>query len=400
MVDVCLYFQVHQPYRMKQYSIFQIGKDKKYFDDPKNGAVLRKVASKCYIPANNVMLELLDKHPEFKVSYSLSGTVIDQLEDYAPEVLDSFRTLADTKRVEFLNETYYHSLSFLYSKEEFVEQVKMHHNKIKSLFGVTPEVFRNTELIYNNELGNFVEKMGFKGVLCEGADHVLGWRNPNFVYKPKGAGRIKLMLKNYKLSDDVAFRFSERSWKDWPLTAEKYGQWINAINGNGNCLNLFMDYETLGEHQWADTGIFNFMRKVPEEVLRNPDNGFATPSELINKYKAMDEIDVHNMMSWADVERDLSAWLGNSMQKSAISKLYEVEKSVKESGDPKILEDWRKLTTSDHLYYMCTKWFADGDVHKYFNPYDSPYDSFINFMNILNDIYLRINDKKALIKIS
>ena len=400
MVDVCLYFQVHQPYRMKQYSIFQIGKDKKYFDDPKNGAVLRKVASKCYIPANNVMLELLDKHPEFKVSYSLSGTVIDQLEDYAPEVLDSFRTLADTKRVEFLNETYYHSLSFLYSKEEFVEQVKMHHNKIKSLFGVTPEVFRNTELIYNNELGNFVEKMGFKGVLCEGADHVLGWRNPNFVYKPKGAGRIKLLLKNYKLSDDVAFRFSERSWKDWPLTAEKYGQLINAINGNGNCLNLFMDYETLGEHQWADTGIFNFMRKVPEEVLRNPDNGFATPSELINKYKAMDEIDVHNMMSWADVERDLSAWLGNSMQNSAISKLYEVEKSVKESGDPKILEDWRKLTTSDHLYYMCTKWFADGDVHKYFNPYDSPYDSFINFMNILNDIYLRIKDKKALIKIS
>jgi len=317
------------------------------------------------------------------------------VEAYAPDVLESFKKLADTGRVEFLDETYYHSLSFLHSKEEFKEQVRMHTAKMQELFGITPTVFRNTELVYNNELAKFVEGLGYKAILAEGHERILGWKNPNFVYRPKGCENIKLLLKNYKLSDDIAFRFSQQSWKEWPLTTEKFSQWVNAINGNGVTLNLFMDYETFGEHQWADTGIFDFMRQLPVEVLKNPDNGFVTPSALVEKHDAMDEVDCHHLMSWADVERDLSAWLGNKMQDSSIARLYALEQAVKKANDPPLLEAWRRLTTSDHLYYMCTKWFNDGDVHKYFNPYDSPYDSFINFMNILNDVMLRLRERNA-----
>jgi alpha-amylase len=295
--------------------------------------------------------------------------------------------------VEFLSETYHHSLSYLYSKEEFRSQVSLHRQIIRRLFGVEPRVFRNTELIYNNELANFVEKMGYKGILAEGADHILGWRSPNFIYTPVTCKKIKLLLKNYKLSDDVAFRFSNRGWKEWPLTADKFVHWINAVNGNGEVVNLFMDYETLGEHQWEDTGIFEFLRHFPEHLLAHPDNNFITPSEAVERYDSRSELDIHSFISWADIERDLSAWLGNDMQKNSLQELYRLEKNVMASKDKKLIDDWRKLTTSDHFYYMCTKWFSDGDVHKYFNPYDSPYESFIAFMNILNDIITRLREK-------
>jgi alpha-amylase len=392
MVSVCFYFQVHQPHRLRRYSVFDIGHHSHYFDEEKNRQIMEKVAGKCYIPANNTILELINKmNGKFKASYSLSGTFLDQCEKFAPHVIDSFRQLADTGCVEFLDETYYHSLSYLYSKEEFAEQVKMHNKKIRQLFNYKPQVFRNTELIYNNELANYVEKMGYKGILAEGADHILHWRSPNFVYSPKGASSIKLLLKNYRLSDDIAFRFGEKSWNEFPLTAPKFAQWANAINGNGNVLNLFMDYETFGEHQWEDKGIFEFLRHMPHEILNHPDNEFLTPSEVVDKYDSVGELDYHNFVSWADIERDLSAWMGNKMQQEALREIYHMETNVKLTRNPQIIDEWRKMQTSDHFYYMCTKWFNDGDVHKYFNPYDSPYEAFITYMNILNDFKIKSN---------
>lgn len=393
MVNICFYFQVHQPFRMRKYNIFDIGNKSNYFDDEKNIAVLRKVARKCYIPMNNIMLDLLNRHQEFKIAYSLSGVFIEQCEKWAPEVIDSFKQLAATGRVEFLSETYYHSLAYIFSKDEFKAQVELHAKKIEELFGQKPQVFRNTELIFNNEIAKFVEDMGYKGIIAEGWDSVLGWKSANFLYRPVSTTKIKALLKNYRLSDDIAFRFSNRGWSEWPLTMEKYSDWVNAYNGNGECINLFMDYETFGEHQWEDTGIFEFMKKFPEEILKNPDNAFKMPSELVDELEVKDVVDCHHMISWADMERDLSAWLGNRIQQSAIQRIYAIEKQVKDLNDPELLDDWRKLQTSDHFYYMCTKWFSDGDVHKYFNPYDSPYESFINFSNILNDVVLRINNK-------
>ncbi len=390
MVNICFYFQVHQPFRLRRYPIFDIGKSRDYFDSSKNISTMRKVADKCYLPMNRLLLNVMDEIPEFKASFSVTGTALEQFEQYCPEVLDSFKELKRTGRVEFLSETYHHTLAYLYSKDEFREQVEMHRKKIKKLFGAKPKVFRNTELIYNNEIAAYAEKMGFKAILAEGWDHYLQWRSPNFVYTPYGCSRIKLLLKNYKLSDDIAFRFSNRGWSEWPLTAERYASWVSNINGNGTNVNLFMDYETFGEHQWKDTGVFDFMRSLPRELLKHPDNSFTTPSEAA-KMKDVGEIDIPYMMSWADLERDLSAWTGNKMQQSAVRRLYMLEKSVKESGNKELIELWRKLQTSDHLYYMCTKYFSDGDVHKYFNPYDSPYDAFITFMNILHDLSYRVN---------
>jgi alpha-amylase len=335
---------------------------------------------------------MLQNNPDFKISYSFSGVVLDQFQEYAPDVLQCFQELVDTGQVEVLDETYYHSLAFIYSMKEFKEQIVMHNKKIRSLFGYKPRVFRNTELIYNNELAKFAENMRYKGILAEGADYILGWRSPNFLYRPATCKRIKLLLKNYKLSDDIAFRFSDRTWKEYPLTAPKYAQWINAANGNGNVVNLFIDYETFGEHQWADTGIFNFLEALPYELLKHPDNNFLTPSEVVDRYDVVAELDIPQLISWADIERDLSAWTGNNMQRAALAKIYEMEDRVKASGDPKLIEDWRKLQISDNFYYMCTKWFADGDVHKYFNPYDSPYDAFIAFMNIINDANHRLEN--------
>jgi alpha-amylase len=301
-------------------------------------------------------------------------------------VFDSFLELASTGCVEFIAETYYHSLSFLYNRDEFTRQTQMHCELIEDLFGRRPKVFRNTELTYNNDVASVIEDMGFEAILAEGADHVLGYRSPNFVYKPPNCESLRMLLKNYRLSDDIAFRFGNRSWKEWPMTAEKFTTWVDHINGNGYVCNLFMDYETFGEHQWADTGVFDFLASLPDKVLATGKNDFLTVSEAIDRYPVVGEIDVPHMISWADTERDLSAWVGNSMQANALHDLYALADDVLDSGEPVLIEDWRKLQTSDHFYYMCTKWFADGDVHKYFNPYESPYDAYINYMNILDSI--------------
>ncbi|MBN2317023.1 MAG: glycoside hydrolase family 57 protein [Sedimentisphaerales bacterium] len=392
MPSVCFYFQVHQPVRLRHYTVFD--KHEYYFDDHKNGAICRKVADKCYLPANRLLLDLIRRFEgRFRVSYSITGVLLEQLQHCAPEVLSTFDALAETGCVEFLAETYYHSLSFLYSRDEFIEQINKHVDTIEYYFGQRPKVFRNTELIYNNDLAALIESMGcFDAIITEGADHILGYRSPDFVYKPKGCEKLKLLLKNYSLSDDIAFRFSNRHWPQWPLTAEKFAQWIHNVNGNGNVVNLFMDYETFGEHQWEDTGIFDFIRHLPDEILKHPDNDFKTPTEVVKSYDSVGEVNVPHIISWADTERDLSAWLGNAMQSNAIHELYRIEKRIKDTNDENIIGDWRKLQASDHFYYMCTKYFADGDVHKYFNPYDSPYDSYINFMNVLGHLDSRCTE--------
>jgi alpha-amylase len=396
MASVCFYFQVHQPLRLRHYTVFD--QDCNYFDDSKNAQICRKVSNKCYLPSNSLMLDLIKKYKgRFKISYSITGVVLEQFERYAPEVLTTFQELAATGCVEFLAETYYHSLSFLYSRDEFFEQIESHKQAIQRYFGQTPRIFRNTELIYNNDLPILIDQIGgFDAVLAEGADHILGYRSPNFVYSPKKCTQLKLLLKNYRLSDDIAFRFSNRNWNQWPIRADKFAGWINAVNGNGYVVNLFMDYETFGEHQWKDTGIFDFMRHLPEEILKCPDNNFKTPSEVAAAYDAVDIVDVPYTTSWADIERDLSAWLSNPMQENALAELYRLEEKVKSTQDKNIITDWRQLQISDHFYYMCTKYFADGDVHKYFNPYDSPYDSYINFMNVLDNLNSRCS--KALLQ--
>ena len=389
MASICFYFQVHQPLRLRHYTVFD--KNDQYFDDYKNASICRKVANKCYLPANRLLLDVIRRlDGRFKIAYSLTGVLLEQLQLFSPEVISTFDALVETGCVEFLAETYYHSLSFLYSRDEFLEQINKHSETIERLFGQKPKVFRNTELIYNNELAALIESTGdFDAIITEGADHILGYRNSNFVYRPKNCSKLKLLLKNYRLSDDIAFRFSNRGWSQWPLTADKFARWINDINGN--VVNLFMDYETFGEHQWEDTGIFDFMSHLPGEILKNPYNNFKTPGEVAQSFQPVDTVDVPHLISWADIERDLSAWLGNAMQSNALYELYRLEREIKKAGNEKIISDWRKLQTSDHFYYMCTKWFADGDVHKYFNPYDSPYDSYINFMNVLGNLHKRLS---------
>lgn len=395
MPAICLYFHVHQPWRIKKYSLFDIENDQSYFNDQSetnlnNARVLEKVAKYCYRPTNQILLEHLKKYPDFKFAFSMSGTILDQLEKYLPDVLDSFKALVATGKVEMINETYYHSLAFIYSEDEFVRQVRQHGQRLKSLFDYTPKVFRNTELVYNNNVAKMVEKLGFKGILAEGVDDGLGWRSPNFVYEPPNTTSLKLLMKNYRLSDDIAFRFSEQSWKSWPLTADKYAQWINAVNGAGDVVNLFMDYETWGEHQRQDSGIFDFLRALPEALLKHPDNTFVTPTEAITSFPVRDVVDIKRVTSWADVERDLTAWTGNEMQKTALAELYGLEEKVLNSQNKNLIEDWRRLQTSDHFYYMCTKWFADGDVHAYFSPYETPYDAYASFINVLEDFRLRL----------
>jgi alpha-amylase len=390
MASVCFYFQIHQPFRLRRYSVFDT--DRHYFDDTKNAEIIRKVAQSCYLPANQTLLETIKQHEgRFRIAYSITGVALEQLKRGAPDVLESFQELNRTGCVEFLSETFHHSLAFLYSREEFRSQVEEHRTLVKELFGQEPRVFRNTELIYNNDLAHFVAHMGYDAILTEGADHVLGARSPNFVYRPPHA-KVKLLLKNYRLSDDIAFRFSNRDWEQWPLTAEKFSRWVSQINGHGFVCNLFMDYETFGEHQWATTGIFDFLRHLPAEILKDGSNNFLTPSQVADQYESAGELDVPHMISWADQERDLSAWLGNAMQSNALHELYKLEGALKEKGDLVLLDDWRRLTTSDHFYYMCTKYWADGDVHKYFSPYESPYDSYINFMNVLDNIQTRVRE--------
>lgn len=392
MRTICLYFQVHQPFRFRRYRFFDIGNDHYYYDDYSNESILHKVASKCYLPANALMQELIRKHPgQFKVAFSLSGIVMEQFRLYAPEVLDSFRKLAETGQVEFLSETYAHSLSSLKGREEFERQVEAHRALIKENFGQEPTVFRNTELVYSDDIGAMVADMGYKAMLTEGAKHVLGWKSPNFLYCNAINPRLKLLLKNFKLSDDIAFRFSNKGWPEYPLTADKFVNWLNQIPANEEIVNLFMDYETFGEHQWKETGIFDFLRALPESVFKNSNYTFSTPSEAVEKLQVVAAANVPNPISWADEERDLTAWLGNEMQHEAFDKLYSLSDKVYATGDDAIRQDFSYLQVSDHFYYMSTKFFSDGEVHSYFNPYDTPYDAFINYMNVLSDFEIRVN---------
>ena len=391
MRSICFYFQVHQPFRLKKYRFFDIGNDHSYYNDYENRTIMRKVAEKCYLPANQLFLDLVNEYGDnFKIAYSLSGTVIDQFELYAPDVLESFQKLFATGRVELLDETYSHSLSALRPEDVFEYQVNRHRKKVKELFGLQPKIFRNTELIYSDEIGEKVAKLGYEGMLTEGARHIMGWKSPNYLYCNAINPKLKLLLKNFKLSDDIAFRFSNQAWEEYPLTAEKYVSWLNAIDPNEEVINLFMDYETFGDHQWKETGIFDFMRALPEKVFKYSDYQFHTPSEVVAKHNPVGVLNVPYPISWADEERDLTAWLGNELQNEAFENLYKLFERVKELDDPELWRDWLYLQTSDHFYYMCTKWFSDGDVHKYFNPYSSPYEAFINYMNILSDFRIRL----------
>jgi alpha-amylase len=392
---ICFYLHAHQPFRVRRYSIFDAGNDTNYWYDPdigsraSNEGIIRKVADKSYRPMNALLHELLAKHPEFSFSISITGTLLEQLEMWAPDVLDSFKALVSTGRVEIVGETYHHSLAFFYSKKEFESQVEAHKNKLKQLFDVTPRVLRNTELSYNNDLAYWADQAGYKGIITEGWDPILAWRSPNFMYRPAYTQKISLLLKNYRLSDDVAFRFSNRDWAEWPLTADKYVHWLTSLPEDQQLINLFMDYETFGEHQWDDHGIFDFMRHFPAKFIELGNN-FMTLSGAIKHFKPVDTIDVPHTITWADTERDLTAWLGNALQTDSIAQLYELEKQVLATKDDQLINDWRRFQTSDHFYYMCTKWFNDGDVHAYFSPYESPYEAFMYFNNALKDLKLRI----------
>jgi alpha-amylase len=405
-IDICFYFQVHQPWRLRHYRFLEVGRNHHYFDDEKNAAILRKVADKCYLPMNNLLFELITEFKgDFKVSFSVTGTIIEQMEAYAPDVLASFKRLFDTGCAELISETSHHSLAGLYSPEEFRQQVTRHRELTTRVFIPPVPIFRNTELITSNSIAQMVAEMGYKGMLMEGADHILRWKSPLFKYRMAAAPNLVALMKNYRLSDDIAFRFSDRGWSQWPLTSEKFTDWVkmieleNPVSARGGTpfLGLFMDYETFGEHQWASTGIFDFMRALPGRLLQSEGTRFVTPYQAtmmaLEDKNATNQIDAPQPFSWADVERDLSAWQGNPIQDAALRAAYRIEDTIRrrsaELGEEKgeeLLETWRKLLTSDHFYYMCTKYFADGDVHKYFNPYDSPYDAHIIYMNVMADL--------------
>ena len=391
MPAVCLYFQMHQPMRLRRYSVFDTDAD--YFDHDLNAQVLAKVVEKCYLPGTTQLLEMIKRHEgKFRLSFCVTGVLIEQLRAGAPKVLDNLVKLAETGCVEFLNETYYHSMAFLYSRDEFRQQLQLHADLMEDLFGRRPTIFRNTELIYNNDLAFYIDSLDqYKGILAEGSDPILSGRSANLTYRPPHTENISLLLRNYRLSDDIAFRFGNRSWSEWPLTGEKFAQWVQRIDAvDGKVCNIFADFETFGEHQWAETGIFEFLKAMPKAVLADSKGSFATVSEALAANPPADEFDAPHMISWADTERDLSAWLGNAMQSNALHELYKLEGPIKRGGDEKLLRDWRRLTISDHVYYMCTKYFADGDVHTYFSPYESPYDSYINFMNVLDNLRTRV----------
>jgi len=398
---IVLYMHVHQPYRIRHYTVFDTANNHDYFDasyddSASNERILKKVAEKSYIPTNEKLLKLLNENHEFKLSLSITGTVLEQLEKWAPEALNSFKKLVETGRVEIVGETYHHTLAFFYSKNEFEIQVEMHRNKIYELFGQTPQVFRNTELAYNNDLAFWADQAGYKGILAEGWDPVLGWRSPNYVYRPAYTDNIRLLMKNYKLSDDIAFRFGDSNWAEYPLTADKFSHWLSE-DENATNFNLFMDYETFGEHQWHESGIFGFLEHLPKEWLKTNGHSFMTVSEAIDNFEALDQIDVPQTVTWADTERDLSAWLGNSMQVNSIYSLYQLEDKILSSHDLALIDDWRRLQTSDHFYYMCTKYFNDGDIHAYFSPYETPYEAYLNFMNSYRDIVFRLSEKGIMI---
>ncbi len=391
MKSICFYFQVHQPFRLKTYRFFEIGNDHDYFDEYANRYMIRQLAEKSYLPANQILLDLIKKHKkEFRVTFSISGMAIEQFEMYAPEVLDSFKKLAKTGQVEFLAETYNHGLSSLKSKKEFARQVKMHEKKIEALFGVKPAAFRNTELIYNDDISKLVFSLGYNTVLTEGPKHILGWKSPNLLYCSAANPKVKLLMKNFQMSDDIAFKFSVKEWSEWPLTAEKYARWLKALDPKTEVVNLFMDYETFGQNQSPKSGIFDFLKSLPGEVLKNSDYTFQVPSQISKNLQPASLLHVPYPISWADEERDITAWLGNEMQNEAFNKLFDLEPLVAKCSDADILNDWNRLQTSDHFYYMSTKWFSEGVVKTRISPYNSPYDAFINYMNVLVDFEIRV----------
>lgn len=386
MTDVCFYFEVHQPVRLRRLHLFSMPEGFDYWDHAKNRAIFERISDKCYLPTNKLLLDLIKEHGEtFKVSFSLSGTFVEQAKQFRPEVMESFRELADSGCAEFLDETYYHSLVGLWEDPtELKEQVREHRELMRKELGVEPTFYRNTELIYDNRIAKNIEAMGYKGIATEGTERILGWRSPNYVYRPAREGAsLKVLLKNYRLSDDVAFRFSSRGWPEWPLTAPKYAEWLSQQEGQS--INLFMDYETFGEHNWPETGIFDFLKHMPGEAMKRG-VGFTTPSEVVSRYKPVGEIEVPFAISWADTERDVSAWLHNEMQQQCFNTLRDLRPYVMEVNDPELTHAWRLLQTSDHVYYCTTKHMGDQDIHMYFSPYDSPYQAFINFMNCIVDL--------------
>lgn len=395
MADICLGFEVHQPFRLNRNFKWEEAKGKSpeelldiYFDNDRNERILTKVAKKCYLPTNEIILENIgryrDQERSFKVAFSISGVLIKQLEQYSPKALESFERLAESECVELLDQTFYHSLSSLYSsnREEFVEQVQAHKEYMKDRFGCEPIIFENTEFIYDNSIAKTLEKMGYKGVFTEGAERILGWRSPNYVYRAKDSD-IRVFTRNYRLSDDIGFRFSNHDWSEWPLTADKYALWLSEISGE--CVNVFVDYKTFGEHHWSDSGIHDFLSCLPGEVLNHKNLRFVTPSELLEN-EPEDEIDVRNFhtLSWADEGRDVSAWLGNGMQRICFDSLKELEAPVKRTENEELLEIWRLLQTSDHFYYMYTGGGPSGEVRGYFSQ-QTPYGVFKNFSKIISD---------------
>lgn len=392
MKSVCLFFQVHQPFRHRRYRFFDIGKDHYYYDDYANESIMRRVAEKSYLPTNNLLLKLVNKlEGKFKVSFSITGLALDQFELYAPEVIESFQKLAKTGCVEFLSETYSHSLSSLDDKNIFEKQVKLHEKKIYELFRHRPKVFRNTEMIYSDEIGEIVSGMGYKAMLTEGAKHVLGWKSPNFVYVNALNPRLKVLMRNFNISDDISFRFSNKNWSEFPLTTEKFVGWLENMKSHEEVVNIFLSYEAFGEWQPKESGIFKFLEKLPEKIIKNQNLSFSTPLEVTEGLQPVSAVNVPYPISWADEERDLTAWLGNRMQREAFEKLYSLKDRMADCDDADLNKDWNYLQASDHFYFMSTKYFSNGEVHSYFNPFDSPYEAFINYMNVLSDFRIRLN---------
>ena len=391
MRTICLYFQIHQPFRLRRYRFFEIGNEHYYYDDYSNEAIMRNMSDNAYLRTNKILLDIIkEQGTKFKAAFSISGPALDQFELYAPDVIASFQKLAATGQIEFLCETDSHSLISLVNREEFERQVISHKEKIKRLFGQTPVVFRNTELIYSDTIGSQIADMGFEGIITEGAKHILGWKSPNYLYCNAINPRLKVLLRNFKLSDDIAFRFSNRSWNEFPLTTEKFSNWLKHIDKKEENINIFIDYETFGNRQSKDTGIFEFLRHLPATVFKLTDYTFQTPTDVIRNQQPVAPVSVPSPISWADEERDLTTWLGNDLQNEAFSKLNNLRDVVYKSNDPKILIDWKYLQASDHFHFMSTKFFSDRPIHTSPNPYESPYDAFINYMNILSDFAIRL----------
>ena len=394
---LCFYFQIHQPVRLRRYRFFDIGKRHDYFDEYVNRSTIRRVAGRCYLPMNHLIMDLIKRYgTNFKVSFSISGSALEQFALHAPEVIESFKELAKTGSVEFLAETYAHSLASLSDTDEFERQVQRHAAKMEELFGQKPVTLRNSSLIYSDQIGERVAAMGFESMLTDGAKHVLGWKSPNFVYTNVMNPRLKLLLKNSRLSDDLTLRFSDHSWHEWPLTADKYARWLKDSTQDSEIVNLFMNYETFGENQLAETGIFEFMRSLPEYIFSTTDFEFLTPSEAVKKHQPVAPLHVPYPISWADEEKDITGWLGNELQNEAFEELFKIQPKVEALNDPELNEDYSRLQASDHFYYMRTKLFSDNDYHRYVSPYETPYEAFINYMNVLSDFVARVEDMEKM----